>query len=107
MRVSCRKRGRNGYRRPEDQSADDERLALEPIAYKTCDRPKPGVYPHESCADDSKLHVAQIHFRFEQFEHREDGLPVRVVEKTYEPEHRHDPPLIASRNNLRPQNATD
>jgi hypothetical protein len=37
-----------------------------------------------------------MHFRFEQLENGEDRLPVRVVEKTHEPQHGDDPPFVGS-----------
>ena len=96
MPVARRERRRQRDQRPEDQSAEDHRLASEAIAHQTGKRSRRRVDPHERRGDIAELHVAQVHLRLEEREDRKDGLTVRVVKQAHEPQQAHDCPFVSA-----------
>src|SRR5688500_2671916 len=79
---------------PEQTTAKNEVLARKAIANQTGQRRGCRVNPHESRTDKAKLHLVEAKLLFELRKYGEDGLPIRVIEKADEPQHRDDPPFV-------------
>src|SRR5688572_26916670 len=79
---------------PEQTTAKNEVLARKTIANQTGQRRGCRVDPHESRTDQAKLHLVEAKLLLELWEYSEDGLPVRVIEKADEPQHRDHPPFV-------------
>src|SRR5262249_10540984 len=94
MRVVLREGRGDCDERPEDQTAQDERLAPEAVANESGQGRGPRVDPHKRRPDDAELRAGQPHLAFDRLEDREDRLAVSVIEEADEPEHRHDEPFV-------------
>jgi hypothetical protein len=94
VRVLRGESGRHRDERPEDEAADDDRLARDTVADDAGKRRRGGVHPHERRPDHAKLHIGQPHLCLEQRKHRVDRLAVGVVEEADEPQERDDGPFV-------------
>jgi len=65
------------------------------IARESRQGSRQSVDPHERRTDQAQLNFIEAKLFFEFREHGKNGLAIGIVEKTNEPEHEHDPPLIA------------
>ena len=79
---------------PEQTAAENKVLAAKPIADKAGQGRAAGIHPHEGGADQAEFHLVETEFLFEFRKDRENGLAIRVVEETDEPEHGDDAPFV-------------
>ena len=94
VRVLRGEGGSDRDQRPGDKAAEDNGFAGEAVADPTGEWAGGGVDPGEGAAHDAELDIGQIHLAAEQGENGEDGLAVRVIEETDEPQHGHQPPFV-------------
>src|ERR1051326_131175 len=85
----------DGNEAPEQATAQDKVFGPEMVAYKARERSAEGIAPHEGRADQPKLHLIEAELLLELGKNRVNGLPVSIVKKTDEPEHRHHPPFVS------------
>src|SRR5438445_371215 len=79
---------------PKQTTAEDEVLATKTVADDARQRRTRGINPHESRADEAKLHLVETELFLELGEHGGNGLAVSVIEEANEPEHHYHPPFV-------------
>ncbi len=72
------------------------RLRRHTVGDSSGERRAQAVDPGERASKQAKLNLVEVHTVLQQWEHRKDGLAVRVIEERDAPQHADDGPCIGA-----------